>query len=95
MKESKLRKIRFPVLLIVLAAMAIASVAYVVINGNTYTAEQINTMVAASSQVDLGALQSACLTFGDISVMGNQELTELTIAGGNKQQIQVVPTNTK
>ena len=61
----------------------------------TYTAEQINTMVAASSQVDLGALQSACLTFGYSSVMGNQELTELTIAGGNKQQIQVVPTNTK
>ena len=61
----------------------------------TYTAEQINTMVAASSQVDLGALQSACLTFGDSSVMGNQELTGLTIAGGNKQQIQVVPTNTK
>ena len=60
----------------------------------TYTAEQINTMVAASSQVDLGALQSACLTFGYSSVMGNQELTELTIAGGNKQQIQVVPTNT-
>ena len=55
MKESKLRKIRFPVLLIVLAAMAIASVAYVVINGNTYTAEQINYIFDHLDDADLSA----------------------------------------
>lgn len=55
MKESKVKYIRFPVLFIVLATIALTCSIYVSIHGSTYTAEQINHIFNKYEDIELSA----------------------------------------
>ena len=55
MKGSKVKYIRFPVLFIVLATMALTCAIYVSVHGSTYTAEQINQVFNDYKNIELSA----------------------------------------
>ena len=55
MKGSKVKYIRFPVLFIVLATIALTCSIYVSIHGSTYTAEQINHIFNKYEDIELSA----------------------------------------